>query len=167
MALLNILQFPDPRLKIVAESVKAFDAALVNLVNNMFETLYEAHGVGLAASQVNVHQRIIVIDVSHNQKQPLCLVNPEILQKHGTVTEEEGCLSFPSVYAKVQRAKEVEIIYFDQFGKQHELTAKGLLGICIQHEIDHLNGITFFDHLSQLKQQLLQKKLDKYRKRAL
>lgn len=168
MALLNILQFPDPRLKKVAMPVDIFDDSLVTLIANMFETMYEAQGVGLAATQVNIQKRVIVIDVSTDSKQPLALINPEFISKEGPLEWEEGCLSFPGVYAKIKRHKDVEIKYRDYHGKLQTLTANGgLLSACIQHEIDHLDGITFFDHLSPLKKELLQKKLEKNRKRAL
>ncbi len=167
MSLINILQFPDPRLKNKAVPVTVFDEALATTIANMFETMYEAYGVGLAAIQVNIQQQIIVIDVSHEQNQPLCLINPEITEKHGTILSEEGCLSFPGVYAKVQRAKDVQVKFLDKTGKPQTLKATGLLSQCIQHETDHLNGITFYDHLSSLKQELLRKKLEKNRRRSL
>lgn len=167
MALLNILQFPDPRLKKTAETVDVFDQEIFKLVDDMQETLYEAQGVGLAAIQVNVQKRVIVSDPSETRNQFICLINPEITAKRGTIEWEEGCLSFPGVYAKVQRAKEIDVTYYDRVGLQKTLSADGLLAVCIQHEIDHLNGITFFDYLSSLKQTMLRKKLDKNRRRAL
>ncbi len=168
MALLNILQFPDPRLKKVAEPVDVFDQEIVQLANNMLETLYEAQGVGLAATQVNVHKRVIVIDVSETRNQPLCLINPQIVTREGTMDWDEGCLSFPGIYAKVVRALKLEVKFHDIQGLVQHLQADGgLLSACIQHEMDHLNGITFYDHLSPLKQTMLKKKLDKIRRRAL
>jgi peptide deformylase len=168
MSLLNILQFPDPRLKKIATPVATFDDEILSLITNMFETMYEAQGVGLAATQVNVHKRVIVLDVSNEQNQPLALINPEIVTKLGVLEREEGCLSFPGVYAKVKRYQDIEIKYRDHNGKLQSLKANGgLLSACIQHEIDHLDGITFFDHLSLLKRELLEKKLEKNRKRAL
>lgn len=167
MALLNILQFPDPRLKLTAESVTDFSTELPRLIDDMFETMYEAVGVGLAATQVNIQQRIIVIDVSEHHKEPLCLINPTIVSKEGTTVWEEGCLSFPGVYAQIQRAKTITLSYRDPQNTLHTLEADGLLGICIQHELDHLNGITFFDHLSPLKQSMMRKKLSKIRKKTL
>lgn len=167
MALLNILQFPDPRLKTVAEPVDTFDQEITSLVDNMIETMYEAQGVGLAAIQVNVPKRVIVIDVSHERNQPICIINPQIVASRGEIDWEEGCLSFPGVYAKVKRGKEVDLSYYDKEGRMKELTADGLLSVCIQHEMDHLNGITFYDHLSALKQGMLRKKLDKLRRKAL
>lgn len=167
MPLLNILQFPDPRLKNIAEPVEHFDKDLETLINDMLETMYEAQGAGLAAIQVNVKKRVIVIDVSRGMDQPMHLVNPTFIAMRDTQIYEEGCLSFPGVWGKVKRAKEVDVAYYDKHGKRHELTATGLLCNALQHEIDHLNGITFFDHLSPLKQQLLRKKLEKIRKKAL
>lgn len=168
MSLLNILQFPDPRLKKVAVPVDIFDHEITSLIANMLETMYEAQGVGLAATQVNVHKRVIVLDISNQQNQPLALINPEIVTKLGPLEWDEGCLSFPGVYAKVKRFHDIEIKYRDPNGKLQNLRANGgLLSACIQHEIDHLNGITFFDHLSLLKRELLEKKLEKNRKRAL
>lgn len=168
MPLLNILQFPDPRLKLKANPVTDITPAIQATVSDMFETLYEVEGsVGLAAIQVNIQLSIIVIDVSQNRTQPLCLINPKIISQQGTCMWEEGCLSFPGVYAKIERAKEITVSYFDQHNKAQELQATDLLGVCIQHEIDHLNGITFYDHLSPLKQQMMKKRLEKLRKRAL
>ena len=167
MSLIHILQFPDPKLKQTAKPVTAFDPALKTLVANMFETMYEAYGVGLAAIQLNIQQQIIVIDISHDQKSPLCLINPEITHKEGTILSDEGCLSFPGVYAKVERAKKVSVNYVDEQNNAHTLTAEGLLANCIQHEVDHLSGITFYDRLSPLKQELLRKKLEKIRRRML
>jgi peptide deformylase len=167
MALLGILQFPDPRLKLIAAPVATFDAALQTCIDNLFETLYEAHGVGLAAIQVDIQQQIIVIDVSNAQNEPLCLINPKILNKRGSTTHEEGCLSFPGVYTKITRASEVDVEFLDRFGKSQTLSATGLLATCIQHECDHLQGMTYYDLLSPLKQELLRKKLTKYRQRTL
>lgn len=169
MALLNILQFPDPRLKKVATDVDSFDASLNQLIDDMFETLYEAQGVGLAAIQVNDPRRVIVVDVSEQQNAPLCLINPKIQETIGKIEWDEGCLSFPGVYAKVgDRFKEITVDFLDREGKPQQLSKiDGLLAVCIQHEIDHLNGITFYDHLSPVKQILLRKKLDKARRRAL
>jgi peptide deformylase len=162
MALLNVLKYPDPKLKTVATPVENFDDALGTIIDNMFETLYEEQGVGLAATQVNIHQRIIVIDVSREGNQPIHLVNPEIIRKEQSFEWEEGCLSFLGVWSKITRYKEVEVKYFDRFGKSHQISASNnLLCACLQHEIDHINGITFFDRLSQLKRALLEKKLQK------
>ncbi len=167
MTLLNILQFPDPRLQKVATPIEQFDSELPTLVNNMLETMYEAQGVGLAATQVNIAQHLLVIDVSTHSNQPQHFINLEILDKKGSLKSQEGCLSFPGVYANVERAEIIRVAFQDQTGTHHELQADGLLSICLQHELDHLNGITFYDHLSTLKQALLRKKLAKIRKRAL
>jgi peptide deformylase len=168
MALLNILQFPDARLKKLAAPVEHFDKELSTFIDNLFETLYEIEGgVGLAAVQVNEARRVLVIDISPKQNQPLCLINPEIIARHGTTESEEGCLSFPGIYAKVQRAKEIEVTYRDREGNAHQLKSDGFLSICIQHEIDHLDGITFYDHLAPVKQHMLRKKLGKVRRNAL
>jgi len=167
VALLNILQFPDKRLKAIASPVEHFNEELQQIIADMFETMYEAQGVGLAATQVNIQQRIIVIDTSRDRSNPLCLINPEITHQEGTLEWEEGCLSFPGVYAKVKRFAKIGINYNDQNGTQQSLEAEQLFSVCIQHEIDHLNGITFYDHLSALKQQMLKKKLKKIREKSL
>ncbi len=168
MALLNILQFPDPRLKMIATPVDTFDQELWQLIDNMFETMYEAYGCGLAATQVNVHKQVIVTDVSEKYTQPLCLVNPELLYKEGTTESDEGCLSFPGVHAKgVKRAKNIKVRFFDRNGKIQELETTDLQAICIQHEMDHLKGVTFYDYLSPLKQDMMMQKLKKIRRRAL
>lgn len=168
MPLLNILQFPDPRLKLQSKPVTEITPQIQALVSDMFETLYSApNNVGLAAIQVNVPQQIIVIDVSDDRTQPLCLINPEIISQQGKLVWEEGCLSFPGVYAKVERAREIELSYLDQHNHPHTLIATDLLGVCIQHEIDHLNGIHFYDHLSPLKQHMVKKKLEKIRKKPM
>lgn len=168
MPLLNILQFPDPGLKKIAVPVEIFDAEIDVLVANMFETLYEAQGVGLAATQVNVQKRVIVIDISREGNQALTLINPEFISREDRFDWEEGCLSFPGVYAKIHRFKKITVKYRDRLGRLQEISAENdLLSACIQHEMDHLDGISFFDHLSALKRELLRKKLDKNRKRAL
>lgn len=159
MAILEILKYPDPKLKLVAKPVVAFDIELQTLAQNMLETMYYHEGIGLAANQINVQTRIFVLDLSDNKDQSLCVVNPRIKNANGEMLYEEGCLSFPNVYAKIKRNKEVELEYFDLQGNMQTLVADGLLAICIQHEIDHLDGITFFDRLSSLKQKLLRRKL--------
>ncbi|MGV1016039.1 MAG: peptide deformylase [Fluviibacter phosphoraccumulans] len=161
MALLPILRFPDERLRTVAKPVTVFDAALRQLVADMAETMYEAPGIGLAATQVNVHQRVIVIDVSEDQKGLQAFINPVIESVNGMQTYEEGCLSVPGVYDKVDRPSDVRVRYQDLDGKEHVLETGELLAICIQHEIDHLNGKVFVDHLSQLKQTRIKNKLAK------
>lgn len=167
MALLNILQFPDPRLKKVADEVPQINDEVKQLVNDMLETMYEARGIGLAATQVNKHVQVITIDVSNDQSSPLILINPKITATRGQALLDEGCLSFPGIYVKVKRAVEIDVTYLDENGESQTLTTDGLLGHCIQHEIDHLKGITFHDHLSVLKQKLLKKKLDKLRRKTL
>lgn len=167
MSLLNILQFPDNRLRLMAEEVEIFDDALKSTVKDMFETMYQGHGVGLAAIQVNIQQRIIVMDTSPEQNSPICLINPKIVHKEGQCISEEGCLSFPGVYAKVKRAVKITTQYLDEHGKEHERTSTELESNCIQHEIDHLNGVVFVDHLSKLKRSLLLKKLEKLQRATL
>lgn len=161
MALLPILRFPDERLRTVTKPVTVFDAALRKLVEDMAETMYEAPGIGLAATQVNVHQRVIVIDVSENQKALQVFVNPVIETFSGMQTYEEGCLSVPGIYDKVDRPSDVRVRYQDLDGQAQILETGDLLAICIQHEIDHLNGKVFVDHLSQLKQTRIKNKLAK------
>ncbi|MEY4328827.1 MAG: peptide deformylase [Pseudomonadota bacterium] len=161
MALLPILRFPDERLRTVAKPVTVFDAALRQLVADMAETMYEAPGIGLAATQVNVHQRVVVIDVSEDQKALQVFINPVIESTSGMQTYEEGCLSVPGIYDKVDRPSDVRVRYQDLEGKAQVLATGDLLAICIQHEIDHLNGKVFVDHLSQLKQTRIKNKLAK------
>ena len=167
MAILQVLHFPDPRLHIKATPVHEVDDEVRELVANMFETMYDAPGIGLAATQVNVHKRVIVIDVSEDKDQPLVLINPELVSKEGTIEWEEGCLSVPSIYDKVQRAERVTVRALDQDGKAFELEAEELLAVCIQHEMDHLEGRLFVDYLSQLKRQRIKKKLEKLRRQTM
>ena len=164
MALLDILHFPDDRLRTKARPVEQVDDSVRQLVDDMFETMYEAPGIGLAATQVNVHQRIIVIDVSLEKDQPLVLINPEIIEKDGVEEREEGCLSVPGVYETVQRADHIRVKALDRNGEPFELETGDLLAVCIQHEIDHLDGKLFVDYLSSLKRQRIKKKLEKSRK---
>ncbi|NLO78844.1 MAG: peptide deformylase [Xanthomonadaceae bacterium] len=161
MAILDILHFPDPRLRIKAKPVEKVDDELRQLIDDMFETMYAAPGIGLAATQVNVHKRVIVIDVSEEKNQPLVLVNPEILDKRGTEEMQEGCLSVPDYYDTVRRAEWVRVRALDRDGKPFELETDGLLAVCIQHEIDHLDGKLFVDYLSELKRNRVRKKLEK------
>ncbi len=161
MALLPILRYPDPRLKKIAAPVTKIDDGIRRLAADMAETMYEAPGIGLAATQVDVHKRVIVIDVSENKDQLLVLVNPEILADEGVQVGEEGCLSVPGVYDKVERAERVTVRYLDLDGVEQTLAAEGLLAVCIQHEMDHLQGTVFVDHLSQLKQTRIRSKLAK------
>lgn len=161
MALLNILRYPDGRLHKTATPVTVFDESLKKLVRDMAETMYAAPGVGLAASQVDVHKQVIVIDVSERHDSLVVLVNPEIVEASGVSDIEEGCLSVPSVYDIVERAERVKVRAFDQNGNPLTLEAQGLLAVCIQHELDHLKGKVFVEYLSQLKQQRVRSKLAK------
>ncbi|TXL14619.1 peptide deformylase [Methylococcaceae bacterium HT4] len=165
MSILSILEFPDPRLRTVAQPVANVDKAIESLVDDMLETMYEAHGVGLAATQVDIHKRIIVIDTSEDKNNPLCLINPEIIKQMGEEESDEGCLSVPGVFEPVTRAEEITVTAQDQQGKTFELEAGGLLAVCIQHEMDHLQGKLFVDYLSSLKRQRIKKKMTKLHKR--
>ena len=166
MAILEILHFPDPRLRNVAQPVTEVDDAIRTLVDNLYETMYAAPGIGLAATQVNVGKRVVVIDISENKDQPLCLINPEILELRGIEAMEEGCLSVPGVFETVQRANWVHVRALDRNGQGFELEIDGLLAVCIQHEIDHLDGKLFVDYLSQLKRTRIRKKLEKQGRQA-
>ena len=166
MAKLEILEIPDPRLRTVARPVDSVDDETRRLVQDMLETMYDAHGIGLAATQVDVHQRLLVLDVSEGQDEPRCYINPEIIQRDGSQVCEEGCLSVPGVYAKVERAETIRVRAQDEQGEVFEEDADGLLAVCIQHEIDHLDGKIFVDHLSQLKRRMVLKKLEKVRRES-
>jgi len=159
--ILPILHYPDSRLRTVAKAVDVVDDTVKTLVKNMFETMYDAPGIGLAATQIDHHQRIIVIDTSEDKSQPLCLINPEIIEKDGEIDWEEGCLSVPDYYQCVKRANHVKVRALNEQGKEFEVEADEILGVCIQHEIDHLDGILFVDHLSKLKQKRLLEKTKK------
>jgi peptide deformylase len=161
MALLEILEFPDPRLRTKARPVAQVDDALRALADAMLATMYAAPGIGLAATQVDVHQRLVVIDVSEGKDQPLVLVNPEIVAKDGSQVYQEGCLSVPGIFADVERADRVTVRALDRNGTPFELEADGLLAVCIQHELDHLDGKVFVDYLSPLKRELVRKRLAK------
>ncbi|MCF6281849.1 MAG: peptide deformylase [Candidatus Polarisedimenticolaceae bacterium] len=161
MAILDILRFPDPRLRNKAQRIEQVDAALRRLVDDMLETMYQAPGIGLAAIQVNVAKRLVVIDISEEKDQPLVLINPEIIESDGSEEYEEGCLSVPGVYETVKRAERIRIKAQDRQGVPFELETDELLAICIQHEIDHLDGKLFVDYLSSLKRQRIRKKLEK------
>jgi peptide deformylase len=161
MALLNILRYPDARLHKTAAPVTVFDEALKKLVQDMAQTMYAAPGVGLAATQVDLHKQVIVVDVSERQDSLVVLVNPEIVEASGISDIEEGCLSVPGVYDIVERAERVKVRAYDQNGNPFTLEAQGLLAVCIQHEMDHLKGKVFVEHLSQLKQQRVRAKLTK------
>jgi peptide deformylase len=164
MALRTILEFPDPRLRTRAEPVTSFDAALGRLVDDMLETMYAAPGIGLAATQVDVHKRLIVIDISKEHNEPLVLVNPEILSREGDASAEEGCLSVPGIFDEVKRAAKVRVRAKDRNGETFERDFDDVLSVCIQHEMDHLEGRLFVDYLSDLKRERIRKKLDKDRK---
>lgn len=161
MALLPILRFPDQRLRRRAEPVAVFDETLRQFAADMAETMYEAPGIGLAATQVNVHRRLVVIDVSEDKSELLVMVNPQILSAEGAREGEEGCLSVPGVYDTVERAERVTVRYQDLAGELHTLSADEMLAVCIQHEIDHLDGKVFVDYLSRLKQTRIRQKLEK------
>ena len=167
MALLNILHYPDPRLHKVAAPVTLFDAALQKQVDDMFETMHEAKGIGLAATQVNYHYRLLVIDVSEDKSEPLVVINPELLQKDGETVYEEGCLSVPGVYDKVTRAERVTLRAQNVKGEFFELEADGLLAICLQHEVDHLDGKVFVEYLSEMKQSRIKTKMKKREKQNM
>jgi len=166
MAKLEILEIPDIRLRTTAKPVEAFDETLGRLIDDMTETMYSAEGIGLAATQVNVHQRLLVLDVSAAQDQPRVYVNPEILESEGQETCEEGCLSVPGIYAEVSRAEKIRISAQNRDGSTFEENLDGMHAICLQHEIDHLNGKLFIDYLSPLKRRMVTKKLEKQRKAA-
>ena len=159
--ILNILKYPDKRLRTIAKPVVSVDETIRQQVKDMFETMYEAPGIGLAATQVNFHQRIIVIDISDQCNEPICFINPEVIEKSGEIQWEEGCLSVPDYYENVIRANDIKVQALNQHGETFELEASEMLSVCIQHEIDHLDGILFVDHLSKLKQKRLKKKTEK------
>jgi len=166
MTTLNILKYPDPRLRTVAKPVAEVTDATRKLIDEMFIIMYAAPGIGLAATQVDVHQRIIVIDISAEKDQPLVIINPQIIAKDGVEVHEEGCLSVPGVYEKVERAESIKLQALDRQGESFEIETDGLLAVCIQHEIDHLDGKVFVDYLSPLKQKRIKKKLEKDQKFA-
>lgn len=161
MALLNVLHFPNPRLRLKAKPVETVDDTIKTLAKDMLDTMYAEGGIGLAATQVDVQKRVIVIDLSEHRDDPMCLINPEIIELEGTEQMQEGCLSVPGYYDLVERAEKIRFRYLDLEGQAVEAKAEGLLAVCIQHEIDHLNGKLFIDYLSPLKQQRLRKKLEK------
>jgi peptide deformylase len=165
MAKLTILEFPDPRLRTRAAPVAAVDDSIRALIDDMFETMYAAPGVGLAATQVNVHKRVLVVDVSQERDQPLAFVNPEIIERDGKTEAEEGCLSVPGIFDKLAtRSARIRVRALDRDGRPFELDAEGLLAVCIQHEMDHLEGKLFVDYLSELKRTRIRKKLEKERR---
>lgn len=161
MAILDILNYPDPRLYTVAKPVKEVDATIRRLIDDMAETMYAAPGIGLAATQVNVHQQVIVIDISEDKQNLQVFINPKLVSKSGTQDFEEGCLSVPGIYDMVTRAEKITVEALDRDGKSFRLEAEGLLAVCIQHEMDHLQGKVFVDYLSQLKQVRIKNKMKK------
>ena len=167
MAVLTILEYPDTRLRTRAKPVALVDARIRRLIEDMFETMYAAPGVGLAATQVDVHERVLVLDVSQDRNQPLVFVNPEIVGREGVAEGEEGCLSVPGIFDLVDRSARIKVRALDREGKPFELDAEGLLAVCIQHEMDHLEGKLFVDYLSELKRSRIRKKLEKERRERL
>lgn len=165
MAILNILEFPDSRLRTIAKPVSIVDDGIRQLVDDMFETMYEAPGIGLAATQVNVHKRVVVMDLSEDRSEPRVFINPEIEMLTDEMDQyQEGCLSVPGFYENVDRPQKVRVKALDRDGQPYELIAEGLLAVCIQHECDHLNGKLFVDYLSNLKRDRIKKKLEKQHK---
>lgn len=167
MAVLDILVYPDPRLREIAEPVDRVDDNIRRLVDDMAETMYQAPGIGLAAIQVGVPKRVIIIDLSKDQSELQVFINPKIIERDGTQEVEEGCLSVPDVFAPVQRAESIRVKALNRDGGQFDVRAEGLLSVCIQHEIDHLDGKVFVDYLSRLKQERIRKRLQKQAKRAV
>jgi peptide deformylase len=164
MTKLAILEYPDPRLRKTAKRVESVDDAVRQLVADLLETMYAAKGVGLAATQVDIHRRVIVLDVSEERNQPMVFINPELLKAEGRGPGEEGCLSVPDVFDKVQRATHIRVRALGSDGEPFEMDADGLLAVCVQHEMDHLEGKLFVDYLSELKRQLIRRRLEKERK---
>jgi peptide deformylase len=164
MSFLTIIEYPDKRLRTIAKPVDEVDAVLAALIDDMFETMYEAPGIGLAATQVDVHKQLLILDISEDRSQPMVFINPRITAKDGSQVYQEGCLSLPGIYADVKRWNQITVEAMDRHGKPFVLEADGLLAVCIQHEMDHLAGKVFVDHLSPLKRALAEKKLAKQRK---
>ena len=164
MARLTILEYPDPRLRTTAAPVEAVDDALRQFIGDLFETMYEAPGIGLAATQVDVHKRLLVADVSEDQSEPWVLINPVITHRDGVEVMDEGCLSVPGYYESVERAERITVEFLDREGQPQVLETDGLLAVCIQHEIDHLDGKLFVDYLSQVKRQRIRKRLERDRR---
>ena len=167
MTILSILHFPDPRLRKKASPIEVFDDSIVTLKDDMLETMYSAPGIGLAAVQVNVLKRLVVIDVSEEKSEPRCFINPELIEYEGEVKTEEGCLSVPAIYEPVTRYEQVIVRAQDVQGNFFETEASGLLAVCIQHEMDHLDGKLFVDYLSQMKRQRIRKKMEKYSRETM
>jgi len=167
MSILKILEFPDPRLRTKASPVTVVDDVLRTFIGDLFETMYAAPGIGLAATQVDVHKRLLVTDVSVDKDQPYVLINPEIIEKDGVTVTDEGCLSVPGYYEAVERAEHIRVRFLDRDGSECELDVDGLLAVCIQHEVDHLEGKLFVDYLSEAKRQRIRKKLEKERRQQV
>lgn len=163
---LEILEYPDPRLRTKAQPIGVFDNTLQLLIDSMLLTMYEAPGIGLAASQINVHKQLLVLDISEEKNAPMVLINPLITASVGSQTYQEGCLSVPGIFADVERADKISVTALDRHGKEQQLQADGLLAVCIQHEMDHLAGKLFVDYLSPLKREMVRKKLEKQRRAA-
>ena len=161
MAILDVLRFPDERLRTVAKKIQKVDKSITALISDMSDTMRDENGIGLAATQVDVHKRLVVMDVSENQDDPMVFINPDITHKEGKIISEEGCLSVPNNYAQVERAEKITVSALDETGEPFTLDADGLLAICIQHELDHLKGKLFVDYLSPLKRQRIKTKLEK------
>lgn len=166
MALLEILHFPDPRLRNNGKEITEFDSSLQKLIDDMYETMYDAKGVGLAATQVGIDKQIAVIDISETKDQPFVIINPTIISSSDLVTFNEGCLSVPYHYDKLQRFNKVKVKALDRFGKPFEIEGEELLAECLQHEIDHLKGKLYIDYLSNLKRQIIRQKLEKMKRRS-
>ncbi len=166
MAKLEILEFPDPRLRTVAKPVENFNGALADFVEDLYETMYEEQGIGLAASQVDVHEQVLVMDTSEERNAPRAFINPEIIASSGTQVYEEGCLSVPGIYAKVERAEQITVQAQRPDGSTFEIELEGLDAVCLQHEMDHLQGKLFVDYLSPLKRQMVRRRLEKARRQA-
>ncbi|KAA9131322.1 peptide deformylase [Marinihelvus fidelis] len=167
MALMEILEFPDPRLRTIAKAVETFDEALADLVRDMLETMYNEKGIGLAATQVDVHQQVLVMDTSDSREEARVYINPKIIEADGHQVYEEGCLSVPGIYANVERAESIRVEAQGVDGERFEATLDGLDAVCLQHEMDHLQGKLFVDYLSPLKRQMVRKKLEKARRQAV
>ncbi len=167
MTILNVLHYPDERLRRIASPLETLDDKIRTLVDDMFETMYSAPGIGLAAVQVDVLKRLIVIDMSENKDQPFCFINPKILSREGSQKVEEGCLSVPGIYADVVRSKWINVEALDRDGEPFEQEFEGLMAICVQHEIDHLDGKLFVDYLSEMKRSRIRKKMEKLRRETM
>lgn len=167
MTILTVLHFPDPRLRKKAAPVENVDENIRTLVDNMFETMYQAPGIGLAATQVDVHKQVITIDITEDKSKPLCLINPNIVNAEGVEKTDEGCLSVPGIYEPVERAERIRVTALNREGESYELQADGLLAVCIQHEMDHLQGKLFVDYLSEMKRQRIRKKMEKLRQKTM